>query len=138
LVAALLADGRASFADLGLALNLSASAVKRRVDRLRDAGVLLGFTAVVDPGALGWRTEAFVEVHCEGKVAPGSLRASLERLPEVVGAYTVSGPADALVHLFAEDTTHLEAALERLRADSGVRYTSSAIVLARLIDRRRS
>jgi DNA-binding Lrp family transcriptional regulator len=52
----------------------------------------------------------------------------------VVGAYTVSGQADALVHLRAADIRHLEQALERLRAESFVTSTRSMIVLSRLVD----
>ena len=95
----LLADARATCAEIGDVVGLSAPAVKRRVDRLRETGAIRGFTALVDPAALGWSTEAFVEISCEGTVAPAALRASLEQVPEVVGACTVSGSTDALVHL---------------------------------------
>jgi DNA-binding Lrp family transcriptional regulator len=50
----------------------------------------------------------------------------------VVAAYTVSGEADALVHLRAADIGHLEQALERLRAEPFVSSTRSTIVLSRL------
>ena len=43
---------------------LSASAVKRRVDRLRAAGAITGFTVRLDPGALGWTVEGYVELYC--------------------------------------------------------------------------
>ena len=56
------------------------------------------------------------------------------RHPEVVGAYTVSGQADALVHLRAADIGHLEQALERLRAEPFVTSTRSMVVLSRLIE----
>src|SRR5918999_4813291 len=116
IIAQLVANARSSYADIGKVVGLSAPAVKRRVDRLLDSGVLRGFTAVVDPEALGWGTEAFVEVHCRGNVAPSRIRARLEPLPEVVAAYTVTGAADAIVHLRAGNIAHLESALERLRA----------------------
>ena len=116
IVSCLVADARSSYAEIGSEVGLSAPAVKRRVDKLLDAGVLRGFTAVVDPEALGWGTEAFVEVHCRGNVMPHRITASLEPLTEVVAAYTVSGAADAIVHLRAADIHHLETALERLRA----------------------
>ena len=47
-------------------MHLSAPAVKRRVDRLEKEGVLRGYTAVVDPAAFGWHTEAFVDLYCDG------------------------------------------------------------------------
>ncbi len=133
IVARLVADARSSYAEIGGVVGLSAPAVKRRVDKLLESGVLRGFTAVVDPGALGWGTEAFVEVHCRGNVAPTRLRDGLLSLPEVVAAYTVSGAADAIVHLRASGIAHLEAALERLRTVDFVDRTVSAVVLSTLV-----
>ena len=135
IVAQLVVNARSSFAEIGGIVGLSAPAVKRRVDKLLDAGVLRGFTAVVDPGALGLGTEAFVEVHCRGNVAPSRIRAGLEQLPEVVAAYTVSGAADAIVHLRAASIGHLESALERLRAVDFVDRTVSTVVLSTLLER---
>ncbi len=135
IVARLVADARSSYAEIGGIVGLSAPAVKRRVDKLLDAGVLRGFTAVVDPGALGWGTEAFVEVHCRGNVSPTRIRAGLVALPEVVAAYTVSGAADAIVHLRAGGIAHLETVLERLRAVEFVDRTVSTVVLSTLLER---
>jgi DNA-binding Lrp family transcriptional regulator len=134
IVASLIADARSSYAEIGTAVSLSAPAVKRRVDRLRAAGVIRGFTAVVDPAAVGWSTEAFVELFCVGRTSPGQLAEAARRHPEVVGAYTVSGEADALFHLRAADIGHLEQALERLRAEPFVSSTRSTIVLSRLLE----
>ncbi|MGH3825539.1 MAG: Lrp/AsnC family transcriptional regulator [Pseudonocardiaceae bacterium] len=133
IVARLIADARSSYSDIGGVVGLSAPAVKRRVDKLLGAGVLRGFTAVVDPGALGWGTEAFVEVYCRGNVAPTRIREGLLSLPEVVAAYTVSGAADAIVHLRAGGIAHLETALERLRAVDFVDRTVSTVVLSTLV-----
>lgn len=133
----LLRHGRATYAEVGAQVGLSAPAVKRRVDRLLASGALRGFTALVDPAALGWTTEAYVEVYCKGTVAPQDLRRSLEQVPEVVGACTVSGAADALLHLLARDIAHLERAIERVRDEPNVDHTETTIVLSRLIDRPR-
>lgn len=135
IVSQLVADARSSYAEIGKVVGLSAPAVKRRVDRLLDRGVLRGFTAVVDPEALGWGTEAFVEVRYRGNVSPVQIRASLEPLPEVVAAYTVSGAADAIVHLRAGDIHHLEDALERLRGVDMIDRTVSTVVLSTLLER---
>jgi DNA-binding Lrp family transcriptional regulator len=134
IIAALATDARASYADIGTQVSLSAPAVKRRVDRLRAAGVIRGFTAVIDPAAVGWTTEAFVELYCTGRTTPAQLAAAAKRHPAVIGAYTVSGEADALVHLRAADMAHLEQALEKLRAEPFVTSTRSMIVLSRLVD----
>ncbi len=135
IVSCLVTNARSSYSEIGGKVGLSAPAVKRRVDKLLDTGVLRGFTAVVDPAALGWGTEAFVEVHCRGNVAPGHIRAGLESLTEVAAAYTVSGSADAIVHLRAADISHLETALERLRNLDIVDRTVSTVVLSTLLER---
>ena len=134
IIALLTADARASFAEIGTKVSLSAPAVKRRVDRLRAKGIIKGFTTIVEPSALGWTTEAFVELFCTGRTTPAQITVATRRHPEVLGAYTVSGEADALVHLRAADIGHLEQALERLRAEPFVTSTRSMIVLSRLVE----
>src|ERR1051325_6320315 len=134
IIALLVADARASYAEIGAKVSLSAPAVKRRVDRLRSRGVIKGFTAVVDPAAVGWTTEAFVELFCTGRTTPAQIMMATRRHPEGIGAYTVSGQADALVHLRAADIGHLEQALERLRAEPFVTSTRSMVVLSRLVE----
>lgn len=135
IITQLVADARASYAEIGAAIGLSAPAVKRRVDRLLRDGTLRGFSAVVDAEALGWGTEAFVEVHCAGNVSANRIREGLEPLPEVVAAYTVSGQSDAIVHLRAADIHHLERAMELLRSVDFVERTVSTVVLSRLLER---
>ncbi|WP_433181305.1 Lrp/AsnC family transcriptional regulator [Actinoallomurus sp. CA-150999] len=135
IVACLLENARASFAQIGDEIGLSAPAVKRRVDRLRHDGVITGYAAVVDPSALGWTTEAFVELFCAGRTSPDEISASVRRHPEVVAAYTVTGEANALIHLRARDIQALEEALERLRNEPNIVQTKTSIVLSRLIGR---
>jgi DNA-binding Lrp family transcriptional regulator len=134
IIAALTVDARTSYAEIGQVVALSAPAVKRRVDRLRAAGVIRGFTTIVDPAAVGWTTEAFVELFCTGRTTPAQIAAAARRHPEVVGAYTISGQADALVHLRASDIRHLEQVLERLRSEPFVTSSHSMIVLSRLVE----
>jgi DNA-binding Lrp family transcriptional regulator len=135
IVACLLEDARLSFSQIGGQVGLSAPAVKRRVDRMRHDGVITGYAAVVEPAALGWTTEAFVELFCAGRTSPAEIYASLRRHPEVVAAYTVTGEANALVHLRAHDIQGLEEALERLRNEPNIVQTKTAIVLSRLLGR---
>lgn len=130
-------DARATYAQIGKAAGLSAPAAKRRLDRLVATGAIRGFTALVDPQALAWHTEAFVEVYCAGNPAPAELCQALEAIPEVVEACTVSGAADAVVHILARDIPHLEQAIQRMRATPPVERTVSSIVLSRLLNRPR-
>jgi DNA-binding Lrp family transcriptional regulator len=136
ILSCLVGNARTSFAEIGADVGLSAPAVKRRVDRLRAAEVIKGYSAVVDPAAMGWQTEAFIEIFCTARTSPEAIRRSLLRHPEVVAAYTVTGEADAMAHVLAADTKHLEDALERIRQEPSVQQTKSVLVLSRLIDRR--
>jgi len=136
LIGCVLDDGRASYATIGEEIGLSAPAVKRRMDRLLDTGVIRGFTAVIDPEHVGWSTEAYVSLHCKRTVSPEDLRRTLIKIPEVHAAATVSGTADAILQIVASDVRHLERALERVRIEAAnVDRTETAIVLSRLIDR---
>jgi len=135
IVAALVDDARSTYSDVGSLVGLSAPAVKRRVDRLRAAGAITGFSARVDPAALGWTTEAYVELFCRGRTSPGDIAAAVAKHPEVVDACTVTGEADALLHIRASDVRHFEQVVERIGAEPFVVRTRSVIVLSRLVHR---
>jgi DNA-binding Lrp family transcriptional regulator len=135
IVAALVADARGTYAEIGAAVGLSAPAVKRRVDRLRASGAITGFSAKVDPTTVGWTTEAYVELFCRGRTSPADIRAAVSKHPEVIDACTVTGEADALLHIMASDVRHFEEVVERIGAEPFVVRTRSVIVLSRLVHR---
>ena len=135
IVALLRENARRSFKDIGDAVHLTAPAVKRRVDRLEREGVILGYTAVVDPRAHGWHAEAFVDLFCEGNMPGEAIKRAVEGEAGVVSAHTVAGEASALLHVMAEDTQDLESALERIRATDGISRTVTEVVLSTLFQR---
>jgi len=135
IIALLRENARRSFQDIGDRVALSAPAVKRRVDRLQDAGVIHSYAAIIDPAQLGWNTLAVVELYCEGRMPAAQVRADLERHEEVVSAYTVAGESAAVVFLRARDTEHLERTLERIREPPGVIRTRTQVVLSTLLER---
>lgn len=128
-------DARRSYADIGAEVGLSAPAVKRRVDRLRAEGAITGFTVRVDPAALGWQTEGYIEMYCRSKTGPEDIRRALARYPEVASASTVTGDADAVVQVFASDMRHFEQVLERIAGEPFVERTKSVLVLSPLLRR---
>jgi len=132
IIAQLLQNGRESFAALGQRVGLSTAATKRRVDRLRQEGVIRRFTTEIEPAALGWTIEAFVELYCEGRVPPDGMRALALSIPEVSEAYTVTGEADGILLVRASDAAHFERILGVIRNHPGVSRTRSAVVLSHL------
>ncbi|WP_327120977.1 Lrp/AsnC family transcriptional regulator [Nocardia sp. NBC_01730] len=134
----LLEHARASFQEIGSSVGLSAPAVKRRVDRLVASKQITGFTALVNPAALGWKTEAYVEVYYRDNISPVELKRSLEPIPQVVGVWTIAGEADALVHVMATDMAEIEVTVERIRENARVGRTRSSIVMSRILERPRT
>lgn len=126
-------NSRANYADIGAVVGLSASAVKRRVDRLVADEVIRGFTIDVDPGLDGLHTEAYVEVFCRGPISSLELRRLFTSIPEIIEAGTVAGSADAIIRVRTRDVAALDAVLERLRLSPRVESTRSTVVLGRLI-----
>jgi DNA-binding Lrp family transcriptional regulator len=135
IVALLRENARRSFQDIGGRVALSAPAVKRRVDRLESEGVIRGYSAVVDPAAIGWPTHALVFLFCEGRMSAGEVRRAVAKHPEVEAAYTVAGEASAILHVRARDTRHLEETLERIRDTEGISRSETSVVLSTLFDR---
>jgi Lrp/AsnC family transcriptional regulator, leucine-responsive regulatory protein len=133
ILALLVEDGRRSYDDIARRISLSAPAVKRRIDRMRADGAIRGFSAVVDPEALGWRTEALVELF----YAPGTLleevAASLARHPQVVEAWSVTGDADAIARVRTADNRDLERLIMELQSDGRVIRTRSQVIMSGLI-----
>jgi DNA-binding Lrp family transcriptional regulator len=132
----LLENARMSLVEIGRRVSLSPPAVKRRIERLERNGTITGYTALVDRAALGWTTEAFLEVYAEGDTSLDALRHSLAEHPEVVGAYTVAGDAEAIVHVRAADMPHLEQVIERIHTQPNVVRTRTQVVLTKLAERR--
>jgi Lrp/AsnC family leucine-responsive transcriptional regulator len=135
ILALLVEDGRRTYDDIAHHVALSAPAVKRRVDRLRERGALRGFTAVLDHTALGDHTEALIELF----FAPGTLLdavgETLRSHPEVVEAWSVTGEADAIARVRTHDNGDLERLIMELQRDGLVQRTRSQVVLSRLVRR---
>ncbi len=135
IITLLVEDARRSFADIGGRVGLTASAVKRRVDRLRAGGAIGGFTVRLEPEALGWTVEGYVELYCRNSTSPQVIRTAIARFPEIVDASTISGEADALLRIVAADMHHFERVLEQIGAQPFVARTKSVLVLSALLRR---
>jgi Lrp/AsnC family transcriptional regulator, leucine-responsive regulatory protein len=131
-------DGRRTFGDIGGRVGLSAPAVKRRVDRMRAGGALQGFTAVVDHGALGWHTEALVELFYRPGTTLDEVARTLRSHVEVVEAWSVTGEPDAIARVRTADNSDLERLIIDLQRNGLVERTRSVVVLSRLVSAARA
>jgi len=119
-------DGRRSYASIGKAVGLSEAAVRQRVQRLQDTGVMQ-IVAVTDPLTLGFRRQAMIAIKTDGdleKVA-GQL-ADMEEIDYVV---ITAGSFDVLAEVVCEDDDHLLEILGRVRAVPCVTSTETFVYL---------
>jgi Lrp/AsnC family leucine-responsive transcriptional regulator len=126
----LVKDGRRTLSDIGKAVGLSAPAVKRRLDRLEQDGVILGYTALLDHSKLGRPIEAFTELRFAGKTKVADIAGVASGLAEVEAVHTIAGDPDALVHMRVRDVADLTRVIDSLRRTGKVTGTKTLIVLA--------
>jgi DNA-binding Lrp family transcriptional regulator len=135
ILALLSQDGRRTYDDVARRVALSAPAVKRRIDRLRSDGILRGFTALVDHAALGARTEALIELFFTPGVLLDEVARRLQRHPEVIEAWSVTGDADAIARVRTRDNHDLERLISELQSDGTVVRTRTQVVMSALVER---
>ena len=87
-------DSRRSFAEIAKAVSLSAPAVKRRVSRLEDQGVIRGYTLQLDHAKLGRPLDAFTELRFAGSTSVDAIAAIATEIPEVETVFTIAGDPD--------------------------------------------
>ncbi|MFE2867942.1 MULTISPECIES: Lrp/AsnC family transcriptional regulator [unclassified Embleya] len=120
-------DGRRSYAAIGKAVGLSEAAVRQRVQRLLDQGVMQ-IVAVTDPLTVGFHRQAMVGVRVEGDIDPvADILATMKEVDYVV---ITAGSFDLIVELVCENDDHLlDIINKRIRAIPGVRSTESFVYL---------
>ncbi|MGP0031713.1 MAG: Lrp/AsnC family transcriptional regulator [Acidimicrobiales bacterium] len=122
-------NARRTMADIGEKVSLSASAVTRRIERLERAGVIAGYTVVVDHRKAGRPIQAFTEVRFAGTSDLKEIKDTAIQLPEVQAVFTTAGDPDALVWLQVPDVERLGQVIEQLRKRGRVTGTKTLIVL---------
>jgi Lrp/AsnC family transcriptional regulator, leucine-responsive regulatory protein len=123
------AEGRISWRDLGAAVGLSANAAADRVRRLRRAGVITGFAALVDPAAGGRRLEALVGVTLAAAVDSDDFARAAAQLGPVTEILHLTGAPDYQLRVACRDTAELDSLLRTLRLRLGAADTETTIVL---------
>ncbi|HEY6747600.1 MAG TPA: Lrp/AsnC family transcriptional regulator [Mycobacteriales bacterium] len=120
-------DGRRSYAALAKTVGLSEAAVRQRVQRMVDSGVMQ-VVAVTDPLQVGFRRQAMIGLRVEGDLV--TVADELAGIDEVDYVVITAGSFDILLELVCEDDDHLLRILsERIRALPGVRDTETFVYL---------
>jgi Lrp/AsnC family transcriptional regulator for asnA, asnC and gidA len=119
-------DGRRSYAALGRAVGLSEVAVRQRVQRLLDEGIIQ-IAAVTDAAAVGFHRQAMVGVKVEGEIR--RVAEKLVDIPEADYVVVCAGQFDMLIELICEDDNHLMGVVDSIRSVPGVRATETFVYL---------
>jgi Lrp/AsnC family leucine-responsive transcriptional regulator len=122
-------DARMTLAAIGQRVSLSAPAVRRRISRLEDVGVITGYRAELDHAKLGRPVEAFVELRFVGSTKVADIAAVAAGMTEIEAIYTTAGDPDAIVHLRVADVADLTRAIDLLRRTGRVTGTKTLMVL---------
>lgn len=132
----LVADGRATLAHLAATAGLSVSAVQSRVRRLESRGVVTGYTARIDPEAVGNMLSAFVAITPLDPSQPDDAPARLEDIAEIEACYSVAGEDSYVLLVHVASARALEGLLQRIRTTADVK-TRSTIILNKFYSNRR-
>ena len=120
-------DGRASYATIAKQVGLSEAAIRQRVQRLLDAGIMQ-IVAVTDPIQVGFRRQAMIGIRVNGDMT--AVGDALTEMPEVDYVVTTAGSFDLLAEVVCEDDEQLlELLSTRIRVLPGVRSTETVVYL---------
>ncbi|GAC69831.1 Lrp/AsnC family transcriptional regulator [Gordonia soli] len=121
------ADGRSSYASIGKSVGLSEAAVRNRVQKLSDSG-LLQVVAVTDPLKLGFHRQALIGIRCTGDTE--ALADQLSQSPEIDYVVLTAGSFDILIEVVCEDDDHLLQILNhKVRVHTSVTATETLVYL---------
>jgi Lrp/AsnC family transcriptional regulator for asnA, asnC and gidA len=120
-------DGRMSYAALAKVVGLSEAAVRQRVQRMLDAGVMQ-IVAVTDPLTLGFTRQVMIGLKVEGDMR--TIAEKVAKIPEVDYVVICAGAYDLLAEMVCTDDDHLLSLLnDQIRTISGVTATETFVYL---------
>ncbi len=127
---ALQTDGRATMAQLSERLDIPHATLRDRIRKMENAGVIEGYTAIINPAQVGFPITCFIELVLDHRVETGRAVKALMAIEEVTEVYLLTGETDALVRIWARDVAHLREILyDRFVKIPGLVRTNTLMVL---------
>lgn len=116
-------DARVGYRELGRQVSLTPPAVANRVHRLEETGVILGYSAQVDPAAVGYSVEGFIHISSGGRRQSYAIATKAAAEPRALEDHRVAGQSDHILRVVAENLSALEPFIDTLN-DDGALMTS--------------
>lgn len=120
-------DGRRSYAAIGKVVGLSEAAVRQRVQRLVDSGVMQIVAAVIDPLQLGFARAAMIGIRVSGPTAP--VADALVEIDDVIYVVVTAGSIDIVAEVVAKSDADLLIISDKIRRIPGVQSTETFVYL---------
>jgi len=128
------ADGRATLAALADKAGLSVSAVQSRVRRLESRDIIRGYSARIDPEAIGLALSAFVAITPLDPSQPDDAPARLRHIDAIESCHSVAGDESYILLVRVASPRALEHLLQQIRATANV-ATRSTVILQTFYER---
>jgi Lrp/AsnC family transcriptional regulator, leucine-responsive regulatory protein len=136
IVNALVLDGRMTFSELADRIGMSGPSTSDRVRRLETTGTIAGYSATLNPEAVGADLAAFVSVTLSGPGVRDAFVDALKDEPAVLELHHVAGDGDYLLKVRCANTRELERLVsERVKGVAGVSQTRTTVVLSTVFER---
>lgn len=132
IIAALYEDGRRTIKEVAELLNMSSPSITARIDKLKDAGAITGYTVVVDPGAFGLNIAAYLRMNAMPDQVT-KLTKLIDDAPEVVELHQITGKDCFLAKVVVSDLHQLKNVVDRFQTCSSV---DPAVILSSPVPRR--
>ena len=129
-------DSRATYAEIGAQVNLSAAAVHHRVKGLERRGVITGYGARVDAAAVGLPVTAFLEIRVTNGITGDAVKADLTHIAAIEECHATAGSVDILLKVRCASPAELENLIREVRLVRGVDRTDTTVVLTTVFEDR--
>ena len=126
---ALTTDGRMTYRELGEAIGLSSTAAAARVERLVTAGIIEGFGAKINRGALGDALHVFIDIKFTQSAGHAGFFDLIQEMGQIESARHITGPFDCAIDAWVASSEELATLLGRLKATGDVAESQTRLVL---------
>jgi DNA-binding Lrp family transcriptional regulator len=132
----LLRDSRIPLAHISEEVGISSPAIRERINKLKQEGIIKGFSTIIDHKKLGLGLTAFIGLSMdESMCCQEDVFDELQNIPHVLEAHFTNGEEDILVKVVSENTESLVELLGEINAIDGVNRTKTMIALKTPIER---
>ncbi|MPM95713.1 Leucine-responsive regulatory protein [bioreactor metagenome] len=129
LIARLMEQARSTWAELGAILGMSAPSAADRVRKLEEAGVITGYSALINPESIGCGLAALISVTLERAEHKAGFLAMVSKLPEILECHHIAGAEDYILKIRCSGTRDLERIIsEEIKSLPGTKTKTTVIL----------